>query len=73
MTKSIKLRRRAPYWCRHRAAGRLDCLTVPLKDSEGDLCGNHADQARAARERFLAPIVHAEKPAEPVKPRRIWP
>lgn len=48
-----KLRSKAPFWCRHtNAAGKLDCLAVPLMMSDTDLCVPHKAALEAARERF---------------------
>ena len=62
---AIKLRKKAPFTCRHIGLdGNLDHFMHPLAETDGDLCPQHAAARIGAEKKFLAPLV-APKQEEP--------
>lgn len=40
---AVKLRKKAPFWCRHKdASGKLDHLSYALAEADADMCQPHA-------------------------------
>lgn len=78
----IKLRRRAPFWCRAKdTKGKFIHLDCALTEADGDLCPGHAaERAEAERQRVEAERRFLETPIRPPKPEepepevtQIWP
>lgn len=69
----MKLRSKKPYWCRHERDGKLDCLTVPLTEAEGDLCARHQAEKEEAERRFFEAPVRGPRPEVEVVARKVWP